>query len=143
MFVPPAPCWPAHCSRRGRQVLAWVLRMLSIRIIQLLGGWCVDRVAPLHTLGSRAHAECASPGSGLQPLIRLWCDQVADIVAARGALGKNYGVVLIPEGLLEHVPEVTPCLAPTRMHQSACYCHRLFSKPLPIPSRVLQPATQC
>jgi len=33
--------------------------------------------------------------------------QVADIVAARARLGKNYGVVLIPEGLLEHVPEVT------------------------------------
>lgn len=32
--------------------------------------------------------------------------QVADIVAARARLGKNYGVVLIPEGLLEHVPEV-------------------------------------
>ena len=34
------------------------------------------------------------------------CWQVADIVAARARLGKNYGVILIPEGLLEHVPEV-------------------------------------
>jgi 6-phosphofructokinase len=34
--------------------------------------------------------------------------QVADIVAARAQAGKNYGVILIPEGLLEHVPEVTP-----------------------------------
>ncbi|KAK9839495.1 hypothetical protein WJX81_005636 [Elliptochloris bilobata] len=33
--------------------------------------------------------------------------QVADIVAARAAVGKNYGVILIPEGLLEHVPEVS------------------------------------
>jgi len=34
---------------------------------------------------------------------------VADIVAARAQVGKNYGVILIPEGLLEHVPEVPPC----------------------------------
>lgn len=42
-----------------------------------------------------------------QPLdIDSGCAQVADIIAARAALGKNYGVILIPEGLLEHVPEV-------------------------------------
>ena len=35
---------------------------------------------------------------------------MADIIAARAAIGKNYGVILIPEGLLEHVPEVGLCL---------------------------------
>ena len=43
------------------------------------------------------------------------CAQVADIIAARAALGKNYGVILIPEGLLEHVPEVGS-------HTRACAC---------------------
>lgn len=43
------------------------------------------------------------------------CAQVADIIAARAALGKNYGVILIPEGLLEHVPEVGP-------YTRACGC---------------------
>lgn len=32
--------------------------------------------------------------------------QIADIVAARSAEGKNYGIVLIPEGLIEHIPQV-------------------------------------
>ncbi|MDR1760064.1 MAG: diphosphate--fructose-6-phosphate 1-phosphotransferase [Fibrobacter sp.] len=32
--------------------------------------------------------------------------QVADVVALRAALGKNFGVALIPEGLLEFIPEV-------------------------------------
>lgn len=32
--------------------------------------------------------------------------QLADVVAARAADGKNYGVVLLPEGLIEFVPEV-------------------------------------
>jgi len=32
--------------------------------------------------------------------------QVADIVAKRSELGKDYGVVLVPEGLIEFIPEV-------------------------------------
>ena len=32
--------------------------------------------------------------------------QLADIVAARSEDGKNYGIILLPEGLIEHVPEV-------------------------------------
>ena len=42
--------------------------------------------------------------------------QVANIIAARAALGKNYGVILIPEGLLEHVPEVGHYLPCACMH---------------------------
>ena len=34
--------------------------------------------------------------------------QLADMVAARAQQGKNYGVVLVPEGLIECVPEVRP-----------------------------------
>ena len=33
-------------------------------------------------------------------------NRVADIVAARSAQGKDYGVVLLPEGLIEHVPQM-------------------------------------
>ena len=32
--------------------------------------------------------------------------QLADIVAARAQDGKIYGVILLPEGLIEHIPEV-------------------------------------
>jgi len=32
--------------------------------------------------------------------------QVADVVCKRADLGKNYGVVLVPEGLIEFIPEV-------------------------------------
>ena len=36
----------------------------------------------------------------------MLCVQLADIVAARAKDGKNYGIILLPEGLIEHVPEV-------------------------------------
>ncbi|CAL5223693.1 g6246 [Coccomyxa viridis] len=32
--------------------------------------------------------------------------ELADIVAARAKDGKNYGIILLPEGLIEHVPEI-------------------------------------
>jgi len=32
--------------------------------------------------------------------------QVSDIVCQRAALGKNYGIVLVPEGLIEFIPEM-------------------------------------
>ena len=32
--------------------------------------------------------------------------QLAGMVAARAEGGKNYGVILLPEGLIEHIPEV-------------------------------------
>ncbi len=33
--------------------------------------------------------------------------EIADLVCKRSALGKNYGVILIPEGLIEFIPEVS------------------------------------
>ena len=33
-------------------------------------------------------------------------DQIANIIVARAEQGKNYGVVLIPEGIIEFIPEV-------------------------------------
>lgn len=32
--------------------------------------------------------------------------QLADIIAARSAQGRDYGVILLPEGLIEFIPEV-------------------------------------
>jgi len=34
------------------------------------------------------------------------CDEIATVVLERAAQGKNYGVVLVPEGLVEFVPEM-------------------------------------
>jgi len=33
-------------------------------------------------------------------------NEIADVISKRAADGKNYGVVLLPEGLIEFVPEV-------------------------------------
>lgn len=43
--------------------------------------------------------ECAYRGESLPDIVR----RIADLVVDRAALGKNYGCVLIPEGLLSHV----------------------------------------
>lgn len=32
---------------------------------------------------------------------------VADIICERAKLGKNYGVILVPEGLIEFIPEMS------------------------------------
>jgi pyrophosphate--fructose-6-phosphate 1-phosphotransferase len=32
--------------------------------------------------------------------------EVADIICKRSEIGKNYGVILVPEGLIEFIPEV-------------------------------------
>lgn len=32
--------------------------------------------------------------------------ELADLICKRGELGKNYGVILVPEGLIEFIPEV-------------------------------------
>lgn len=52
------------------------------------------------------------------------------MVAARAAAGKNYGVVLVPEGLIECVPEVShhagvTCQnhVPSNVHRCACGCN--------------------
>ncbi len=47
--------------------------------------------------------------------------QLADIVAARAKDGKNYGIILLPEGLIEHVPEVSMTLT-TRATCMAAQC---------------------
>jgi pyrophosphate--fructose-6-phosphate 1-phosphotransferase len=38
------------------------------------------------------------------------CQQLADVIMARSKAGKDFGVVLIPEGLIEFVPEMTPLI---------------------------------
>ena len=36
---------------------------------------------------------------------------VADIIVKRASLGKNYGVILVPEGLVEFIPEMGALIA--------------------------------
>lgn len=33
--------------------------------------------------------------------------QVADIICKRAEIGKNYGIILVPEGLIEFIPEMS------------------------------------
>lgn len=42
----------------------------------------------------------------LSPSLSCVIAQLADMVATRAEASKNYGVVLVPEGLIECVPEV-------------------------------------
>lgn len=37
-------------------------------------------------------------------------DYIADVICKRAELGYNYGVILIPEGLIDFIPEVYPIL---------------------------------
>lgn len=46
--------------------------------------------------------ECASKGLTLQKLT----SEIADCICKRAELGKNYGVILIPEGLVEFLPDM-------------------------------------
>jgi pyrophosphate--fructose-6-phosphate 1-phosphotransferase len=43
-------------------------------------------------------------------LAQLTCE-IADVICQRSALGKQYGVILIPEGLIEFIPEVGVLIA--------------------------------
>ena len=36
--------------------------------------------------------------------------QFVDMVVARAEAGKNYGVVLLPEGVVEFIPEIGTCV---------------------------------
>lgn len=38
-------------------------------------------------------------------------EEIVDVIVRRAALGKNYGVVLLPEGLVEFIPEMGALLA--------------------------------
>lgn len=49
-------------------------------------------------------------------IVLLWV-QLADIVAARVKEGRNYGIILIPEGLIEHVLEVGPPISLEAVHR--------------------------
>ena len=46
-------------------------------------------------------------------------DQVTDLVLARKAAGKDYGVFLFPEGLIEFIPEIASLIKELNEHQSA------------------------
>ena len=37
--------------------------------------------------------------------------EVADVICRRSEIGKNYGVILVPEGLIEFIPEVSKLIS--------------------------------
>ena len=59
---------------------------------------CALQTHPNLTLISE---EIAEKGLSFKQVVR----QIADLIEERSALGKNYGAVLIPEGLIEFIPE--------------------------------------
>lgn len=48
--------------------------------------------------------------AGKQQTLREIAAHIADVVVARAAAGKHYGVVLLPEGLIESVAELGPVI---------------------------------
>ncbi|MBN4066589.1 diphosphate--fructose-6-phosphate 1-phosphotransferase [Simkania negevensis] len=60
---------------------------------------CALQTHPNYTLIGE---EVAAGGKGLKELV---CD-LSDLVVSRAEKGKNYGIVLIPEGLIEFIPEI-------------------------------------
>jgi pyrophosphate--fructose-6-phosphate 1-phosphotransferase len=46
--------------------------------------------------------------------------EVADIICRRSEMGKNYGVILVPEGLIEFIPEI---------HKLISEINEILSKP--------------
>jgi pyrophosphate--fructose-6-phosphate 1-phosphotransferase len=65
---------------------------------------CALQTQPNLTLiGEEVEAESQSP----QDLAK----QILDLVVARAEAGKNYGIVLVPEGLIEFVPEFRTLIA--------------------------------
>ncbi len=62
----------------------------------------------------RTHPNLALIGEEVQAKqlsLRQVVEQVADLVEERAKIGKNYGVVLLPEGLIEFIPEVQRLIA--------------------------------
>lgn len=41
-----------------------------------------------------------------QKTLEMIINEITDMIVKRAALGKNYGVILIPEGILEFIPEI-------------------------------------
>ena len=50
--------------------------------------------------------ECAKLSKGLREIIK----DLADVVCQRSLLGRNYGVFILPEGLIDFVPDVSKLL---------------------------------
>ena len=78
---------------------------------------CAVGTTPTPTRPSHVTLECALQTHPQEAIICEEVDalsmtladvtnRIADIVAARSAAGKDYGVVLLPEGLIEHIPQM-------------------------------------
>ena len=77
----------------------WHFIKLMGRSASHIGLECALQTQPNITLISE---EVAAKKLTLQEVV----DYMADIIAVRGNMGRNYGVALIPEGLIEFIPEM-------------------------------------
>ena len=77
----------------------WHFIKLMGRSASHIGLECALQTQPNITLISE---EVAKKELTLQQVV----DYMADIIAVRGNMGRNYGVALIPEGLIEFIPEM-------------------------------------
>lgn len=90
---------------------------------------CALSVQPNMTLISE---EVAEKGMTLSQIT----EEIANLIVQRAALGKNYGVILIPEGLIEFIPEVKVLISELNTllsGQESCDRNVLISK-LSLPS---------
>lgn len=53
--------------------------------------------------------------------------ELADVVVARRAAGKNYGIVIVPEGLILHIPELVSLID----EMNTCFADRVAHADIP------------
>ncbi|MFI5333765.1 MAG: diphosphate--fructose-6-phosphate 1-phosphotransferase [Chlamydiales bacterium] len=63
--------------------------------------------------------ECAEKNKTLHQIV----EEIADLICKRAAVNKNFGVILVPEGLLEFLPEIK-----TLIGEGASQNNKLFSE---------------
>ena len=82
---------------------------------------CALQTHPNYTFISE---EIAAKGATLDQLV----NEVADMVAERAAQGKNYGVILIPEGVIEFIPQIKSLIRELNQLLAAGKSHENLSK---------------
>lgn len=85
------------CDARSAKKYTFFIKVMG-RSASHLALECALRTHPNLTLISE---EVAAKGMTLREV----AGQIADLIEARAKVGKNYGAVLIPEGLIEFIPE--------------------------------------
>ncbi len=89
------------------------------------------------------HPNCALIGEEIaaeKKTLAEIADALCDLIVARAEKGKNYGVILIPEGLIEFIPEVGALIrelnlipaaeVPQKLTPQAQHCYRSLPEPI-------------